>query len=257
MSCRDEILSCVTELIARKNRNDFNVAEVIDCMQNRGTRYKNSTIRTHISSRLCANAPDNHNKTYPDFEHIYAGKYRLLSTKSKFSDELKDCPQEYRTSIEAEVILIDSMSKNQVPELTNSKDRTQVTLRIHSRCLAFRLIVRDLYEKKCAVCGLELYSPTGSPEVEGAHIYPKALNGSDDPRNGICLCRLHHWAFDAGWFTLSNDLKVLVRNNLPDQAGYDLIEKLKGKFIALPLQHPELKPHPIFLTAHRTLHGFN
>jgi predicted restriction endonuclease len=42
----------------------------------------------------------------------------------------------------------------------------------------------------------------GKPEVQGAHIYPKGRDGSDDLRNGICLCRRHHWAMDAGWISI-------------------------------------------------------
>jgi hypothetical protein len=39
------------------------------------------------------------------------------------------------------------------------------------------------------------------------HIVPKNQNGTDDPRNGLTLCARfedapHHWAFDAGLFTL-------------------------------------------------------
>jgi hypothetical protein len=40
---------------------------------------------------------------------------------------------------------------------------------------------------------------------QAAHIVPKNKNGTDDPRNGLTLCRAHHWAFDAGLFTPSNE----------------------------------------------------
>ena len=39
---------------------------------------------------------------------------------------------------------------------------------------------------------------------------PKNKNGTDDPRNGLTLCRAHHWAFDAGLFTLTSDYTVVV-----------------------------------------------
>ena len=37
---------------------------------------------------------------------------------------------------------------------------------------------------------------------EAAHIVPKEAGGSDDPRNGLALCVLHHRMFDAGMFTV-------------------------------------------------------
>ena len=50
--------------------------EVIDELQRRGTAYKPSTIRTDVVSRLCADAPDHHGRTYDDFQRVRAGQYR-------------------------------------------------------------------------------------------------------------------------------------------------------------------------------------
>ena len=77
MTCRNEILKCVKEIIDKKSNNEFTTKEVIDCMRSKGTKYKESTIRTHITSRLCCNAPDNHAVTYPDFVRIDRGTYRI------------------------------------------------------------------------------------------------------------------------------------------------------------------------------------
>lgn len=38
----------------------FTPRDVIDAMQRAGSGYRTSTIRTHICSRMCANAPDHH-----------------------------------------------------------------------------------------------------------------------------------------------------------------------------------------------------
>jgi predicted AlkP superfamily phosphohydrolase/phosphomutase len=32
--------------------------------------------------------------------------------------------------------------------------------------------------------------------------------GRDDILNGLSLCHLHHWAFDAGWLTLQDNFKI-------------------------------------------------
>jgi hypothetical protein len=123
------------------------------------------------------------------------------------------------------------------------------------RSTAFRVGVRKLYRYSCAICNLSAWSPNSKPEVQGAHIFPKSLNGSDDLRNGLCLCRMHHWALDVGWISFSDDREVLVRSDIPSYQDYDFIKEHEGK----PLQKPSighLAPHPIYLKAHREQYGF-
>jgi len=64
----------------------------------------------------------------------------------------------------------------------------------------FRQAVRRAYNSTCVMCGLHLpatrYNPV--PGVDAAHILPWAEYDLDDISNGLCLCRLHHWAFDEG-----------------------------------------------------------
>jgi len=77
MSCRDEILKCVSEIVRQTGKGEFTIKEVIDCMRRKVSKYKVSTIRIHISSRLCANAPDHHAVTYDDLERTDRGTYRM------------------------------------------------------------------------------------------------------------------------------------------------------------------------------------
>ena len=79
-----------------------------------------------------------------------------------------------------------------------------------ARSRAFQKRVCSLYNSRCAVCGGGLVSPTGSIEVEAAHIVPRSLKGADDARNGICLCRSHHWAFDRGLFGINHRAEIEV-----------------------------------------------
>jgi putative restriction endonuclease len=117
------------------------------------------------------------------------------------------------------------------------------------------LAIRRLYENRCAVCGSELRGPNGEPEIEAAHIYPKGRDGSDDVRNGIGLCRRHHWAFDVGWMTIADDHSVRVRSDLPPDEDYQFIGDFAGRPIAVPPE-PALRPHALFLRAHRSLRLF-
>lgn len=65
-----------------------------------------------------------------------------------------------------------------------------------ARSRAFRRAVVAAYDDRCAMCGGGARTPGGASEIEAAHVIPRALKGTDDARNGIALCRLHHWAFD-------------------------------------------------------------
>lgn len=142
----------------------------------------------------------------------------------------------------------------QTPNLTESvKASRQVSLT--PRDAKFRIVVRRAYNARCAVCEARLTSPNGEPEVESAHIYPKRLKGKDDLRNGLCLCRSHHWALDVGWMAVSDNHKVLVRDGLPEQDEYDFIRMYEGTEILLPA-NIQAAPHPVFLSAHRKLVGF-
>ncbi len=68
----------------------------------------------------------------------------------------------------------------------------------------FRKAVMDSHGARCAVCDLAL------PAVlDAAHIIPKEENGSDDPRNGLTLCVLHHRMFDAGLFGIEPATRML------------------------------------------------
>jgi hypothetical protein len=76
MTARHEILAALSRVQARTGRETFTPQEVIDELLRRGTSYKPSTIRTHIVSRMCADAPDHHARTYDDLERVAAGQYR-------------------------------------------------------------------------------------------------------------------------------------------------------------------------------------
>lgn len=76
MTARSEILKALPAIAARSRDDTFTVDEVVREMRRRGSTYADSTIRTHVASRMCANAPDNHAITYDDLERVSEGRYR-------------------------------------------------------------------------------------------------------------------------------------------------------------------------------------
>ncbi|MGH7813216.1 MAG: HNH endonuclease [Candidatus Binataceae bacterium] len=101
-----------------------------------------------------------------------------------------------------------------------SGERKQTLREAFVRDGAFRDVVVRQYEYHCAMCDFRLGTPQGAYEAEAAHIIPKSKRGSDDPRNGMCLCGVHHWAFDEGVISVRpEDLTVIVATFLTQYAG--------------------------------------
>ena len=109
----------------------------------------------------------------------------------------------------------------------------------------FPKVIRGIYHDECAICGLS--TRCGSSTIlDGAHIIPFSESHNDDPRNGISLCKNHHWGFDRGWFTVSVDYRVEVSPQLVNGTGY----VTAGVLIRLPVA-PILHPAPDALRWHR------
>lgn len=76
-TCREQILAAAKQVTKSKNQNEFTILEILDYLTKQNTPYKESTIRTHITSKMCGNAPSNHAVTYNDLTRIKPGVYRL------------------------------------------------------------------------------------------------------------------------------------------------------------------------------------
>ena len=75
-TARVQILAVLDELLSDPTET-FTVQDVVNALDRRGTELTASTIRTHVTSRMCADAPDNHGTTYNDLERVGRGTYRL------------------------------------------------------------------------------------------------------------------------------------------------------------------------------------
>ena len=61
---------------------------------------------------------------------------------------------------------------------------------------AFRKTILEIYEHRCAACGVRILLDQTISLVEAAHLIPFSISRNDKPTNGIALCRNHHWAMD-------------------------------------------------------------
>lgn len=179
----------------------------------------------------------------------------IYIAENYLKESVKEESPKYQASALDELTNILEASEASTPALTDENQKEPVMAQVTPRDAAFGSQIKLIYGERCAVCGSNRHSPSGNPEVEGAHIYPKSMKGRDVTQNGLSLCKLHHWAFDCGWFAVADDLTILINPKTPRTIHYAFITEYEGKSIGLP-ENKKDYPHPVFLTAHRKLHGF-
>jgi len=117
-------------------------------------------------------------------------------------------------------------------ELTERFSRT----RRRQQTAAFRRIVMRNYGGACSFCGIDVFEL-----LETAHIRPWSADsaGRLNPANAVCLCALHHRAFDQGLLGLGEDLRIEVSPRLKRSASpvvRDALIGLEGAKMRLPRQ---------------------
>lgn len=112
----------------------------------------------------------------------------------------------------------------------------------------FRRAVLSSYRNRCCMSGLAV------PRLlVASHIVPWSRDSENrlNPANGLCLSALHDRAFDQGLLAVSNELTVVVSEQLSRQADAftrQTMSSLAGK----PIEVPErFLPQSAFLTWHR------
>ncbi|MEY3966587.1 MAG: hypothetical protein RLZ96_113 [Actinomycetota bacterium] len=98
------------------------------------------------------------------------------------------------------------------------KEQPQSTTK-RARDPAFRDIVLKAYRARCAVCRQDIRIGSRTIGLDAAHIKWHQAGGSDEEKNGLCLCSTHHKLFDLGAFTVSHDLCVLVSEHVTGSDG--------------------------------------
>lgn len=237
-------------------------------------RKENRIVKTPLWHRLLYRAADSLAKeklvSRPKSTIILTMKKEWMLTEGGFDKALKllNIPQSQKEFLPTKTFEVQKMVKKLVetprPDNYTPFNREQKVVKITResaiRIRSFRQAVIEAYDFRCAFCGLKINSPnTLVWEVEAAHIVPHSEKGKDDIMNGIALCRLHHWAFDFGWFTVENDFTIRVSskiNSLPSDYGkmndYDFIRissSQKAK-INLP-KRKDIYPHVSAITWHR------
>ncbi len=111
----------------------------------------------------------------------------------------------------------------------------------NARDRAFRRLVLEAYDYRCAASGWRLIVPESRILVQAAHLIPHSESQDDDPRNGIALTPNFHWALDQHIIAPGPDMKwhisKVVDKQIPD--NQPLVE-LEGKDVIRPTKRSML-----------------
>ena len=91
MAVHDEVLATARRLCAAKRTRTFTPVEVVRALPHLNAR----TVRTHIVSRCCVNAPKNHAHQWPYFKRLRRGVYEIRRAYSSPVAEVRDAAVRY------------------------------------------------------------------------------------------------------------------------------------------------------------------
>lgn len=110
---------------------------------------------------------------------------------------------------------------------------------------AFRLLVSDAYDRRCAVTGEKTL-----PVLEAAHIRPVSKGGEHRIDNGLLLRSDLHRLFDLGYVTVTPPGKLVVSPKLRETwLNGRVYYELDGKPVRMPDEEP-LRPSRLILEWH-------
>ncbi len=134
------------------------------------------------------------------------------------------------------------------------EDRATMLVNRTVRNRQFRKRVLDVYDRRCALTGMQLINGGGRAEAQAAHIMSVEAGGPDRVSNGIALSGTVHWMFDRGLISLSDAGDILLSIKINDVKG---VEKLiyADRRARFP-KYEYLRPHPQYLAWHREVHQF-
>lgn len=112
----------------------------------------------------------------------------------------------------------------------------------------FRRAVLSSYRGRCCISGV-----SDARLLVASHIIPWRANVSHrlNPRNGLCLSSIHDRAFDAGLFTLTDDLEIVLSTPLRSSTD-EFLQRVFAPVGGTKIEPPErFLPDPKFLDHHR------
>ncbi len=189
--------------------------------------------------RTVHDAPRSHSAIGESFEHasLDSELHRLFldpHARRELRAALLDWFPERREALNA---LIDSrrITNEYESALRHVEKQRPITIPTDdaARDPAFRRLVLEAYDYRCAASGWRLIVPGGPALADAAHLVPFSETRDDHPRNGIALTPTFHRALDARLIAPGPDMRWCVSEvldkRIPDNrplvelAGQDVI----------------------------------
>jgi len=139
-----------------------------------------------------------------------------------------------------------SESEVDMPPITADRFGAEYLTRSRLGQGAFRVLVIDAYQRRCAVTGEKTL-----PVLEAAHIKPYARQGMHHVNNGILLRSDLHKLFDVGYVTVTPDLRLKVSSRLREDwhNGREYYAH-KGQSLGFLPEDPAWRPNAEYLKWH-------
>ncbi len=191
----------------------------------------------------------------PDFFVSYASHSQLLH---HFGDSAVDLAVLQEIPVKSENPIGGIEQLEDIPIIQPERKTLVLTLSKKLRDTSFRKRVLTAYRNKCAFCGIQLNL------VDAAHILPVSYEGAtDETSNGICLCVLHHRAydnslvtFDADYYIQVNEKQMIKLREMNFHLGEDKFRDDLRKVILLP-PTPNDRPNPQYIRSANELRGWD
>jgi hypothetical protein len=146
---------------------------------------------------------------------------------------------------------LDFLARDKVQLIAPSgSTETQTTIKARRGQQFFRQAVLNAYDVRCCISGINV------PDLlTASHIKPwgKFPNDRLNPRNGLCLSKLHDAAFDGGLITLDEKFGVILSKRLKRFYPQLTLEQNFVPFENKPIRLPDklAEPDRDFLRYHR------
>jgi putative restriction endonuclease len=116
----------------------------------------------------------------------------------------------------------------------------------------FRDAVIGAYGQRCCISGIDVPDLLIAGHIKPWSDFPDRRL---DPRNGLCLSRLHDAAFEEGLITLDESLRLVLGRILKSRLSLGVIRAAFGRFEGRRIELPEklAEPDPECLAYHRTV----
>lgn len=175
---------------------------------------------------------------------VYFGKDAQQKQKKPYSTEVKS-----EILYEPEQNYVRKVKRHIEAKHTEAREEY-----VNIRSSIFRKAITEIYQGRCAICGLQVKDQKNRPLVDACHIIPFAESYNDSVRNGIALSPTFHRAFDKGLLSLSDNYRVILHPQLKDASVDFSLRQYENQEIYLP-NDSQFHPSPKSLAYHRQWAG--